>query len=111
MAAPLGASRRFDRDLISWSFEVHLVMRKITFSDRLRYRFDNTLSGGVGPLIGWLALASSFLIAAAAIIVIAADIAPGGEDGSKPEFSTMVWSTLMHALDAGTVDGGSGGIG
>jgi len=111
MAAPFGASRRYDRALISWSFEVHQAMRKITFSDRLRYRFDNTLSGGVGPLIGWLALASSFLIAAAAIIVIAADIAPAGEDGSKPEFSTMVWSTLMHALDAGTVAGDSGGIG
>lgn len=86
-------------------------MRKITFGDKLRYRFDNTLSGGVGPLIGWLALVSSILIAAAAIIVIVADIAPGGEDGAKPAFSTMVWSTLMHALDAGTVAGDSGGIG
>lgn len=87
------------------------IMRKITFGDRLRYRFDNTLSGGVGPLIAWLALASSILIAAAAIIVIAADIAPAAEDGAKPEFSSMVWSTLMHALDAGTVAGDSGGIG
>jgi ion channel POLLUX/CASTOR len=111
MAAQFGTAPRFDGDLISWSFEVHPVMRKITLGDRLRYRFDNTLSGGVGPLIGWLALASSILIAAAAIIVIAADIAPASEDGSKPEFSTMVWSTLMHALDAGTVAGDSGGIG
>lgn len=86
-------------------------MRKIKFGDRLRYRFDNTLSGGVGPLIGWLALASSILIGAAAITVIAVDIAPAGEDGAKPEFLSMVWSTLMHALDAGTVAGDSGSVG
>lgn len=84
-------------------------MRKITLGDRLRYRFDNTLSGGVGPLIGWLALISSILIVAAAIVVILADLAPQAEDGAKPSFPGMVWSTLMHALDAGTVagDGGS----
>lgn len=86
-------------------------MRKITLSDRLRYRFDNTLSGGVGSLIGWLALASSILIAAAALIVVLADIAPQAEDGAKPAFSSMLWSTLMHALDAGTVAGDSGSIG
>ena len=85
-------------------------MRKITLGDRLRYRFDNTLSGGVGPLIGWLALISTILIVAAAIVIILADLAPQPEDGTKPSFPGMVWSTLMHALDAGTVAGDSGSV-
>ncbi len=29
-------------------------MRKLTLADRLRYRFDNTISRGTVALIGWL---------------------------------------------------------
>lgn len=86
-------------------------MRQITLRDRIRYRFDTTLSGGVGPLIGWLALASTVLIAVAAAVVVATDIAPQAEDGTKASFPSMVWFTLMRALDAGAVAGDSGSIG
>ena len=29
-------------------------MKQITFADRLRYQFDNTMSRGTVALIGWL---------------------------------------------------------
>lgn len=85
-------------------------MRQITFRDRLRYRFDNTLARGTGALIGWLFLASAALIAAAAALVVLAGLAPEAEDGSRPGFASMVWFTMMRALDAGTVGGDSGGV-
>ena len=31
-------------------------MDKITFTDRMRYAFDNTMSRGTAALIGWLGL-------------------------------------------------------
>ncbi len=83
-------------------------MRQITFRDKLRYRFDNTLSGGVGPLIGWLFFVSSALILIAAGLVVATGSAPEAEDGSRPGFVSLVWFTLMRALDAGAVGGDSG---
>lgn len=83
-------------------------MRRVTLLDRLRYRLDNTLSGGVAPLIGWLFFASALLIVAAAALVRAADLAPAGEDGARPGLGSLMWFTLMRALDAGTVGGDSG---
>ena len=84
-------------------------MRQITFRDRLRYKFDNTLSGGVGKLIGWLALASAILIAFAAMVIVWAEIAPKDENGHHISYASALWMTLMHSLDAGTVAGDSGG--
>ena len=33
-------------------------MKQITFTDRLRYQFDNTMSKGTIALIGWLFIIS-----------------------------------------------------
>jgi voltage-gated potassium channel Kch len=57
-------------------------MRKITLSQKLRYHFDNSLSGGTASLIGWLALITlSIILVASSILVInnwqpASDAAP-----------------------------------
>lgn len=85
-------------------------MPTITLRDRLRYRFDNTLARGTIALIGWLFLASSALIVIAAALVVAAGIAPEGEGGERPGLPSMIWFTLMRALDAGTVGGDSGSV-
>ena len=63
-----------------------------------------------GLPFGWLFLASAALIAAAAALVVLAGLAPEAEDGSRPGFASMVWFTMMRALNAGTVGGDSGGV-
>jgi voltage-gated potassium channel Kch len=85
-------------------------MQKVTFWDRLRYRFDNTLARGTGALIGWLFLASALMITAVAALVVGIGIAPEAEGGERPGFGSMVWFTLMRALDAGTVGGDAGSV-
>jgi voltage-gated potassium channel Kch len=82
-------------------------MRKITPLDRLRYQFDLTMARGAGALIAWLLIATALVIAAAATVVVSADVAPA-EDGHAPGFATVLWTTLMRALDAGNVAGDAG---
>src|SRR5262245_56116517 len=83
-------------------------MKKNTLANRLRYKFDNTMSKGTAALIGWLSLISIAMIAIFAVIVVAADLAPAAENGEKPGFLSAFWLTLMRALDAGTVAGDTG---
>jgi len=85
-------------------------MPNITLRDRLRYRFDNTLARGTIALIGWLFLASAALIVCAAALVVATGIAPEAADGKRPGLGSMVWFTLMRALDAGTIGGDDGDV-
>jgi ion channel POLLUX/CASTOR len=67
-------------------------MDKITWKDRIRYAFDNTLSKGSGALVAWLALASALVVLAIALVVQIARAAP---DLSFPE---SFWDILMQAL-------------
>jgi voltage-gated potassium channel Kch len=77
-----------------------------TRSQRLRYRFDATMSRGPIALVGWLALGTLVLIGAGAVVVTVFGIVP--DDGRKG-FGGQLFSTLLHAMDPGTVagDGGS----
>src|SRR5689334_6772599 len=72
-------------------------MRKITTSDRLRYRFDNTMSRGTSALIGWLALISLVLVVVFALIVVLTGIAPD-DGGVRPGLGTLLWMSLMHTM-------------
>jgi len=78
-------------------------MRRITFRDRLRYRFDNTMSRGPIPLIGWLFLLSAILILAVSLLVRSTGVDPEGRG-----FLQIVWASLMRTLDAGTMGGDTG---
>jgi voltage-gated potassium channel Kch len=78
-------------------------MRRNSWSDRLRYAFDNTLSRGPGAMIGWLALVSAVLILAISLIVWAAGFAPG------LSFAEVAWRSMLRTLDAGTMGGDTGG--
>ena len=51
-------------------------MRRITLADRLRYRFDNTISRGTVALIGWLFVLLLALVFASSLVVYAAGVAP-----------------------------------
>jgi hypothetical protein len=87
---------------------VHRGSRKVTLADRLRYRFDNTISRGTSALVGWLALILVALILASTLFVYLTDIAPATQ-GVRPGFLQTLWLGLMHTIDPGNVGGDTGG--
>jgi ion channel POLLUX/CASTOR len=86
---------------------VHRGSRKVTLADRLRYRFDNTISKGAVALIGWLALIFLALILASTLFVYLTGIAPSPSDARQGFFQTL-WLDLMHTIDPGNVGGDTG---
>jgi len=81
-------------------------MNKISWSERLRYAFDNTMSKGPIALIGWLALLSGAVIFVIAVVVTVVGIAPEG--GGRLGLAEAAWMSLMRTLDAGTMGGDAG---
>lgn len=82
------------------------MKNKISFFDKLRYSFENTLSAGTIALIGWLAVLSFVIIFIAGAIVAITGITP---EGSEPlNFIEGMWQSLMRTMDAGTIGGDSG---
>jgi hypothetical protein len=72
--------------------------------DRLRYRFDNTISRGAVAVVGWLALATlAAILASAAVLALFVRI-----DGEKPSFIEGFWVSLLRTLDPGTMGGDLG---
>ncbi len=81
----------------------------ITWRDRFRYRFENTLSKGTIAIIGWLAVASSIIVGLAALVLVLLSIRQDPADAtSELSFGEGLWQSLMHALDAGNVAGDQG---
>ena len=79
-------------------------MREVTVADRLRYRFDNTISKGTIALIGWLFLVLLALVLASTLFVYLTGIAPG-TGGHRPGFFQTLWLDLMRTIDPGNVGG------
>jgi len=82
-------------------------MRKITLADRLRYRFDNTISRGTVALIGWLFLVLLALVLTSTLFVYLTGLAPAG-GGHRPGFFQTLWLDLMRTIDPGNVGGDRG---
>jgi len=80
-------------------------MKRITLGDRLRYRFDSTISKGTIAVIGWLFVTAFMLIVGMSIIVYATKI--GFQD--KGLFGIM-WETLMRTLSTAPVSRDKGSI-
>src|SRR4051812_3066347 len=78
------------------------------FRQRVRYRFDNWMSRGVGAQILLLALITAVLVAITAIAITVLGVAPETE-GVKDSFGMLSWKALMHALDPGTLAGDTAG--
>ena len=53
-------------------------MKKATFGDRLRYRFDNFMSRGTIALVGALFAVTFLLILGATLILVLARLKPEG---------------------------------
>ncbi|MFB9991296.1 potassium transporter TrkA [Deinococcus oregonensis] len=83
-------------------------MRKATFAEHLRYRFDNSMSRGPAAMIGWLFLISVLLILVVSLFVQATHQVPAGANEKPLGFGGLLWWNLMRALDSGAVGGDSG---
>ncbi|MEQ1512092.1 MAG: hypothetical protein ABL934_05355 [Lysobacteraceae bacterium] len=82
---------------------------RITWRDRLRYRFENTLSRGTVAIIGWLALISVTIVLVAATVAMVLGVRTDPTDpDSRMNFVEGAWYSLMRTLDPGTMGGDQG---
>src|SRR4051794_7758269 len=79
-----------------------------TLRQKLRYRFDNTMSRGTPALVGWLAVVTLLLVALFTLVVLLFGLAPEDDNGNRPGLIGQTFKTLLHALDPGTVAGDAG---
>src|SRR5215210_6100488 len=82
-------------------------MRKITLADRLRYRFDNTISKGTIAVVGWLFLVLAALVLTSTLFLYLTGLAPASA-GQRPGFLETLWLDLMRTIDPGNVGGDEG---
>ncbi|TDD01659.1 potassium transporter TrkA [Nonomuraea deserti] len=80
-------------------------MSKITFRERARYWFDNTMSRGTASLIGWLALVSVALLVVVTVLTLW--LAPNEPEGVTGP-GHVLWVALMHALSPGKISSDEG---
>lgn len=87
-----------------------MPLRSLTWKDRLRYRFENTLSRGTIAIIGWLALVSLAIVILAAVVLALTGLGsdPADHAGTRIGFVEGAWQSLMHAMDAGNLAGDAG---
>lgn len=78
-------------------------MKKVTFSEKFRYRFDNIMSKGPVAMISLLGLLSLVVILIAGAIIWGMKINPEG-DGAL-DFAESAWQSFMRTIDAGTIGG------
>ncbi|MBN8587673.1 MAG: NAD-binding protein [Rhodothermia bacterium] len=82
-------------------------MSNISFKQRFRYWFDNTMSKGAWSLIAWLGVLSAIMILVASLI-IAFGIRPEWAKEEGMSLPHIVWQNLMRTIDAGTMGGDAG---
>lgn len=81
-------------------------MKPISFSQRLRYKFDQLMSKGPIAMIALLAILSCIVVVTAGAVLALFQITP---EGSEPmNFIEGVWQSLMRTLDSGTMGGDAG---
>jgi voltage-gated potassium channel Kch len=81
----------------------------VTWRDKLRYRFENTLSKGTVAIIGWLALLSLAIVVLASLVLAAMNVGQDPADHEHPYgFFEGVWQAMLRTLDPGVVAGDSG---
>jgi len=82
------------------------VPARVSWRDRLRYAFDASMSRGTPALIGWLTAATLVLIVVFATINTVFSLR--GSADPVQDFPHELFSTLLHALDPGTIGGDTG---
>lgn len=79
------------------------MKRPVSFADRLRYAFENTLSAGPIAIIGWLAVVSLLIVVLAAAVISFGGIPEKPDDEGTFTFLEAAWSSLMRTFDAGNM--------
>lgn len=74
-------------------------------SQKVRYRFDSTISRGTLPVIGYLALLTFALVFVAALVLTITGTGVNDEDAGIAE---TFWQSLLRILDPGTFSGDNG---
>ena len=83
--------------------------RQVSWRDKLRYWFENTLSKGTVAIIGWLALLSLALVALAGLVLAAMHVGAEPEDRAHEYgFFEGMWQSMLRTLDPGVVAGDNG---
>ena len=82
-----------------------------TLGDRFRYRFDALMSRGAWALILWHLIMALAAVLAVSLLVIVCGEVPTDADGVTLGFLALLWTTLMHAIDPGTITGDEGSRG
>jgi ion channel POLLUX/CASTOR len=83
--------------------------REVTWRDRLRYRFENTLSKGTIAIIGWLALLSLAIVTLASLVLAVMRVGQDPDDHEHPYgFFEGIWQSMLRTLDPGVVAGDAG---
>ena len=84
-------------------------MSSITWRERFRYWFDNTMAKGPIAMMAWLFLISLAIIVVIAFLVWVTGVSASALEGKPASFGELVWMGLMRTLDSGTM-GGDGGV-
>jgi voltage-gated potassium channel Kch len=83
--------------------------RQVTWRDKLRYWFENTLSKGTIAIIGWLALVSLTIVALAGLVLAVMHIGADPDDPAHGYgFFEGMWQSMLRTLDPGVVAGDNG---
>ena len=70
---------------------------------RLRYRFDNLMSRGIGAKILLLGAMAVVLVGIAVTAMLAFGAAAVDDQGKRDSIGMMTWRSLTHTLDPGTL--------
>jgi hypothetical protein len=87
-------------------FTNHCVINYIpgmTWRERIRYRFDNLMAKGIGAQILLLAVITLVLVVVASLVIRVLGLGP--DDTAGDSIGLVIWKSLMHSLDAGTLGG------
>jgi voltage-gated potassium channel Kch len=84
-------------------------MKNITFRQRMRYAFDNTMSRGTPAIIAWLGIVSLVMILIVAGITAIVGRQENDDTQSDDGFA-LFWRALLRTLDPGTMGGDKGNV-
>ncbi|HRH57121.1 MAG TPA: NAD-binding protein [Chitinophagales bacterium] len=85
-----------------------MLNQQPTLGQRIRYKFENTLSKGTPAMIMWLGIVSLILVLICGIIILALSIKDSPDSESSLGFIEGTWKSLMATLDPGTMGGDEG---
>ncbi len=83
-------------------------MSKPTMREKIRYYFENTMSGGPGGVIKWLAIVSLVMVLICGFILFLFGIKTPESDHEPRTITGFIessWQSLMATLDSGTMGG------